>query len=347
MGETLSAPAVSVILPVYNGAADVESSIDSILRQTFTDFELLAIDDCSPRDNSLETMRRVAAERNDPRLRIIALEHNHGLAGALNHGIGLARGRYIARQDQDDISLPERLAKEVAFLDAHPRCGLVGTRADVWVDGAPSGRALDHSAENALLQHDLLVNNPFVHASVMLRREVFDTVGLYTTDKARQPPEDFELWSRVARNYEIANIPERLMIYREVPTSMSRAGVNPFLDKLLLLSAENFAWWTKRSPVDAHCADAAALLHAAYERVSKDADIDAVCQVITQASKAIAKRHVGDGLAEREQQMLNNARHHYVQARVLPDFAGPLVRLYRQLPLPASVRRGVRAWLSR
>jgi glycosyltransferase involved in cell wall biosynthesis len=123
----VSSPSVSVILPVYNGAADIEAAIDSVLAQSFADFELLAIDDRSPRDNSLDVMRRVAAERGDPRLKVIALERNHGLAGALNVGIGMARGRFIARQDQDDFSKPERLARQIAFLEANPACGMVGT----------------------------------------------------------------------------------------------------------------------------------------------------------------------------------------------------------------------------
>jgi hypothetical protein len=347
MGETVSEPNVSVILPVYDGSADIEAAIDSVLTQSYTDFELLAIDDCSPRDNSLEVMQRFAAERRDSRLKIIALPHNHWLAGALNAGVAMARGRYIARQDQDDFSRPERFARQVAFLDANPACGMVGTRAEIWTKGAFTGRSHDHAAQNNLLQHDLLTNNPFVHASIMLRREVFDTVGLYCVDKKRQPPEDYEMWSRVARVWEVANIPERMMIYQEVQTSMSRTGNNPFRDKLAMLAAENIAWWAGLAAPDNACCDAAALAHAAYDRLSSVADIMAIVARVTSASRAIAAKHGAEGIFEREAALISNLRHHFFQARSLPDYASPAVSLYRRLPLPRFIREQVRRLLSR
>ena len=343
----MSAPTVSVILPVYNGATDVELAIDSILTQSFNDFELIAIDDCSPRDNSLEIMRRMSAERADPRLRVISLERNHGLAGALNVGLDLARGRLIARQDQDDFSKPERLARQIAFFEANPACGMVGTGAEIWVGGAFTGRAHDHAAANNLLQHDLLVNNPFVHSSVMLRREVFDTVGTYCTDRARQPPEDYELWSRVARRWEVANLPERLVFYQEAPGSMSRTGDNPFLDKLVIIAAENIAWWCGLEKPDQSCQDAAALAHAAYSKLSDRADIGEITARAVTASRAIADEHGAEGLSERTEQFVGNLRHHYFQARHVPAYATPLIEAYRRLPLPAGFRRAVRRWLSR
>jgi hypothetical protein len=343
----MSNPAVSVILPVYNGAADIEAAIDSVLTQSFADFELLAIDDCSPRDNSLEVMRRVAAERGDPRLKVIALDRNHGLAGALNRGVGMARGRYVARQDQDDLSRPERFARQVAFLDANPTCGMVGSAAEIWAGGAFTGRAHDHPTANNLLQHDLLINNPFVHASVMLRREVFDTVGLYCTDLSRQPPEDFELWSRVARDWEVANLPERLMVYQESPGSMSRDGDNPFLNKLVVIAAENIAYWAGLPEPDGPCRDAAALAHAAYGKLSEQADIEAIVATALAASRAVGTKHGEEGLAERREQLVANLRHHFFQARRMPAYASPVVQLYRRLPLPTRLRQMIRGWIAR
>ena len=137
--------------------------------------------------------------------------------------------------------MPTRLEKQVAFLEAHPDCAMVGTRAEIWVGGQKTSRVHDHPTDNAALQFELLFDSPFVHSSVLLRKSALDAVGHYTTDPARQPPEDYELWSRIARRYKVANLPERLTIYREVPNSMSRARPPRFIDNIVAISAENLA----------------------------------------------------------------------------------------------------------
>jgi hypothetical protein len=347
----MTAPVVSVILPVYNGAVDVPAAIDSILGQSFGDFELIAIDDGSPKDDSLAVMRRIAAERGDPRLQVVALQPNRGLAGALNHGISLARGRYIARQDQDDLSSPGRLAKQVAFLDANPAFGLVGTRAEIWRDGRPTDRFHDHPTDSGRLKLDLLANNPFVHSSVMLRREVLEAAGGYCVDRSRQPPEDYELWSRVARRHEIANLPERLLIYREVATSMSRDGANPFLEKVLMIASENIAWWAGIGEPDAPCRLAAALLNAAYDHIEPDAAAAPALERLRAAASAVDAAYPGSDLAGPIRLMLANAAHHHEAAiaarRTLPDWASPVAALGRRMPLPAGLKAKVRSWLVR
>ncbi len=121
----MTLPSISVILPVYNGAGDVARSIQTVLTQTNSDFELIVIDDGS-KDNSVEVLRNI----NDPRLRIYHQE-NIGLAATLNRGIELARGRYIARQDQDDLSMPTRFAEQFEYMEANPDCALLGTWAEI------------------------------------------------------------------------------------------------------------------------------------------------------------------------------------------------------------------------
>src|SRR5579871_6531806 len=209
-----STPEVSVVLSVRNGGADLPKAIGSILAQSFTDFELIAINNGST-DGTRSYLDSIA----DPRLRVFH-QADAGLAAALNRGISLARGRYVARQDHDDLADTHRIAKQVQFLDAHPDHALVGTRAEIWIGDTPSGRFHDHPTDDRLLRFDLLFNNPFVHSSVMIRKAALDRVGTYTTDPARQPPEDYELWSRISRHYRVANLAERLTIYREVPSSM-------------------------------------------------------------------------------------------------------------------------------
>jgi Glycosyltransferase like family 2 len=157
----------------------------------------------------------------------------------LNRGIETSRGRYIARQDQDDLALPGRFAKQLAFLNENPDVAIVGTWAHIYAGDTPTARYHRHPCSNVALQLELLFNNSFVHSSVMIRAAVLREVGGYCEDKSLQPPEDYELWSRIARRYPVANLPEVLTVYREVPGSMSRAMDNPFLKNLLRISSEN------------------------------------------------------------------------------------------------------------
>ena len=302
-GET---PRVSVVLSVKNGGHDLPAALDTILRQSFADFELIAIDNGST-DETGPYLDSIA----DPRVRVFHQE-DAGLAGALNRGISLARGRYIARQDHDDLADPSRIAKQVAFLEARPDCALVGTRAEIWVGDKPSGRFHDHPTEDQILRFDLLFNNPFVHSSVMIRKSALDRVGGYTTDPARQPPEDYELWSRISRHYRVANLPERLTVYREVPSSMSRAGAAPFLQKLVTISSENLAHATGvAEPQQVHI-DMAALVHGAKNLVSPKPDIERMCAVLVEAGRRIGGDQPGPEFAQRIAQAQARIRQHFI-----------------------------------
>lgn len=275
-------PTVSVVLSVRNGDTDLPKALDKILSQSFSDFEVIAIN-----NGSTDGTRAFLDQITDLRVRVYHQE-DKGLAAALNRGISLARGRYIARQDHDDWAVVSRLAKQVAFLDANPDHALVGTRAEIWVGDRPTGRFHDHPTEDAELRFSLLFNNFMVHSSVMMRKAALDQVGVYTTDPSRQPPEDYELWSRIARRFRMANLPERLTIYREVPTSMSRENADPFKEKLILISAENLAMAADGLPKPGliHL-DVACFIHKAPEKVSHTADLDAMCAVISRAGAAI------------------------------------------------------------
>jgi glycosyltransferase involved in cell wall biosynthesis len=275
-------PSVSVVLSVRNGGTDLPKALGTILNQSFSDFELIAINNGST-DCTREFLDQVA----DPRVRVYHQEDN-GLAAALNRGISLARGRYIARQDHDDWALPTRIAQQVAFLDANSDHALVGTRAEIWIGDSPTGRFHDHPTEDAELRFALLSNNYLVHSSVMIRKAALDEVGVYTTDPSRQPPEDYELWSRIARRFRMANLPERLTIYREVPSSISRESADPFKEKVILISAENLAMAADGVPEPRRIhLDIASFVHNAPEKVSQTADIDAMCAAISRAGAAI------------------------------------------------------------
>lgn len=267
-------PPVSVILPVHNGMPYLPEAVDSILNQTYGDFELIIIDDGST-DGTADYLTTI----RDPRLQVYVQERR-GLAASLNRAVSLAAGMYLARQDHDDISLPERLAKQVAFLEQNPECGMVGTWAAIWEENGVTSRAHRHPMDSHTLRYELLFNNPFVHSSVLVRKSVFDQVGLYTTDPSRQPPEDYELWSRVARKFEVNNIGEILLIYREVMQSISRQQARPLLDRIVTISAENLAWYTDKGKVDRDLTDISALTNAAYHRVSPSPDLRKLISIL-------------------------------------------------------------------
>ncbi len=317
-------PLVSVVLPVYNGAADLPKAIDTILTQTFADFELIVIDDGSS-DGTAAVLRAL----RDPRVRAVH-QDNTGLAATLNRGTALARGRYIARQDHDDWAMPTRLEKQVAFLETHQDCALVGTRAEIWAGDRKTGRAHDHPTDNAALQFELLFDNPFVHSSIMLRKSALDAVGGYSTDRSRQPPEDYELWSRVARHYQVANLPERLTVYREVPGSLSRVGPNPFQEKLVLISSENLAHATGCTIPEQRHRDVAAMTHGAYRMMSRKPDIDEMCHVIAEAGDCIRASAPYSDVSERALARIKHLRLEHYRRRTALRHLLPVIEFVRR-----------------
>jgi hypothetical protein len=300
-------PLVSVLLPVYNGRPFLDAAIQSILSQTYQHFEVIVIDDGST-DGSHELIQNCP----DPRIRLFR-QSNQGLPAALNRSIELSRGEYLARQDQDDLALPQRLERQVAFLEAHRSHAMVGTWAEIWVGNGDSGRRHQHPTEDHILKWELLFNNPFVHSSVMLRKSAVQQIGGYCTDTKRQPPEDYELWSRLVRSFEVANIPECLQIYREVQRSMSRTGENPFLKRLIRISAENLAWAAGRAEPDEAFFAIAALANGAAEQVGSQFRM----RLASRALKAAARGLAGSSpshqtqLRARAEERLRALRHAY------------------------------------
>ncbi len=191
-------------MPVYNAERHLREAMDSILSQAFTDFELLILD-----DGSSDSSAAIIDSYTDPRLRFIQNPHNLGLTATLNKGLEMAGGDYIARMDADDISLPERLAKQVAFLDAHPRVGIVGVWAEAFGD---AHFQIPHPPEAETIRAKLLFDSALVHPAVLMRRAFLDAHQL------RYQPlghfEDYELWQRAARLFPLANLPEVLFRYR-------------------------------------------------------------------------------------------------------------------------------------
>lgn len=304
-------PLVSVLLPVYNGASYLEEAIQSILSQTYSNFECIIINDGST-DESSSIIEKI----RDPRIRVYN-QANQGLAATLNRAIELAKGEYLARQDQDDISLAARFEKQIAFLESHPDYGMVGTWASIWEGNKETERKHMHPTETLILKFELLFNNPFVHSSMMIRKSVFEKVGLYSTDKSRQPPEDYELWSRIAREYNIANIPELLHIYREATRSMSRTGRNPFLDRVINIGAENLAWITGSSVHNKNITDLSALAHGAYHKLSRRPHFEEISNLLFEAVNKLSdsSNSKDDVLRNKAKSYLWSIRFHYLNHR--------------------------------
>lgn len=210
-------PTVSVLVPVYNGEKYLSEAINSVLSQTYRDFELIAINDGST-DQSESLLRRFQAQ--DDRIQVIS-RGNTGIVLALNEGLSHARGRYIARMDADDIALPDRFAKQVEFLENHPDYVAVGCRT-LMID--PEG--LPIKLHNDLTTHEEInqayLNGGFgtiTHPAAMLRREAIQAIGGYRQEM--DLAEDDDLFLRLAEIGKLANLPDVLLKYRQHLKSFS------------------------------------------------------------------------------------------------------------------------------
>lgn len=206
-------PLLSVLMSVHNGERYVEESIASILRQTFSDFEFIIVDDGSSDGTGL-ILERFA--KKDVRVRIITKGRRIGLASSLNCALRSSLGTYVARQDADDLSLPGRLAVQVDFLKRNERIGLVGTwGTEIDHQGNLIGPLRRHPTSDPMLKWLLLFRNTFIHTSVMARKDVLMIVGAY--DRAFETSQDYDLWSRLCHHTSFANIAEELVLYRTHP----------------------------------------------------------------------------------------------------------------------------------
>lgn len=209
-------PCVSIVMSAYNGAGFLRLSMESILAQTFQDFEFIVVDDAST-DGSSEMLREFA--RRDPRVLPIRLRANEGCTRALNHGLARARGEYIARMDADDASLPERIARQVTFLDTHADIGVLGCAAQLVDAEGRCGTIVRYPSESGLLRWFLFFCNPLIHPTVVMRRAVLKKSGPY--DPKMFCSQDYELYSRLCPITQFSNLPEPLLHLRKHDRNIS------------------------------------------------------------------------------------------------------------------------------
>lgn len=210
----MPSPFVSVIIPCYNAEGFIEQSIQSIIMQTYKNLEIIVCDDCST-DGTYQILEKLTLE--DKRIVLLRNERNLQIVTTLNKMIEIAKGKYIARMDADDLSLSTRIEKQVKFLENNPDYGICGTRA--WVIDEKN-KIINKSRiprTNADIQIFKNYDSPFFHPSVMIRTDI---MKMYFYNLEYQFCEDFELWQRILKRTKGINLSERLFLYRRVETSI-------------------------------------------------------------------------------------------------------------------------------
>lgn len=200
---------ISVIMPVYNAGKFLLPAIDSILQQSFTDFEFLICDDCSS-DGSGDVLSRAA--NRDPRIKLLRNEKNSGITFTLNKLIAHASTPLLARMDADDMAFPERLALQFKFMQNHPDVAVAGGQLAIIGEENESLGSRIYPAAFADIRKVLLCQNPLAHPTVMMRKSAVENLGGYIDQTGC---EDYYLWLRMVENgFELANLPEKLLHYR-------------------------------------------------------------------------------------------------------------------------------------
>jgi len=211
-------PDVSVVMSVCNGGAFLAQAIESILGQSHSDFEFIVIDDGSS-DDSADTI----ASYSDARLRVVRHTENAGLATRLNEGFALASGRYIARMDADDVSLPDRLARQIKFMKAHAYVGACGTWVDVAGDGV--SQRWEYPTSHKVIHARLLFDCAMAHPTVMFDRIRLQKARL-SYDSSYPCAQDYDLWCRAVEDLSLANLPEVLLVRRLHAGQVGRRDAN-------------------------------------------------------------------------------------------------------------------------
>lgn len=199
-------PHVSVLMPVHNGESFLHESIESILTQSFTNFEFIIINDAS--DDNTE---QIILSYTDERIRYYKNETRQSIANTLNNGLRLCKGELIARMDADDISEKDRLMMQVNFMRQHSSVSLAGSYISLF--GAGSNRIKKYPLTTKQINWAMLMTNPVAHSSVIFKASLYNE-GNFFYQKEFYPSEDYELWSRLALAHNIANIPQPLVRYR-------------------------------------------------------------------------------------------------------------------------------------
>ncbi len=208
-------PRVSVVIPVYNRERFVGAAIESVLRQSFDDLELVVVDDAST-----DSSYHVVKEYRDPRIRAVRHEFNQGIARARNHGVALSRGEYVAMLDSDDVALPERFAAQVRYLDRHPDCAALGSWAgEINADGSRTGKVKRRPSDPEALRLWMLFRCCLLQTTLTARRSV---LCRYPYRDHLKVFDDHDLVLRISADHPVANLPRPLVLHREHGRQITR-----------------------------------------------------------------------------------------------------------------------------
>ncbi len=217
-------PLISVILPNFNGMPYLKLAVDSIISQTYTNFEFIIIDDGS-NDNSLEYLNRL----KEKRIKLINNKTNLGIAKTLNKAIELSRGKYIVRMDSDDIAYPNRLEIQLQFILSNQEISLCGTWAGKINKKGQRVGVIKYPISHKIIKKVLPYYNPVIHPSWMVKKEVYEKLHGYKN--GYNGAEDYEFLLRAKNQFRIANVPKILLKYRTSSQSQSRVRIKT-IDKL-------------------------------------------------------------------------------------------------------------------
>lgn len=212
-------PLISVVMSVYNGEKYLQDAVDSILQQTFPDFEFLIINDGST-DSTSKMLEEFS--KRDNRIKTIENEHNIGLTSSLNKGIMMAEGKYIARMDADDLSLSSRLEKQLEFLEQNPSHIAVGSSFYQIDDKSKITSFVSVLSDDKKIKNCLKSQNWLCHGSVLMRKDIFWECGGY--DERFKYSQDYDLWLRMSERFRLSNIPEPLYYWRATLKAISKSN---------------------------------------------------------------------------------------------------------------------------
>lgn len=238
-----NAPLISVILPVFNGEDHLAECIESVLYQSYTNFEFVIVDDAST-DSTPQILKKYSNQ--DERIRVITNPVNQKQTISANTACKKSVGKYVARMDADDIALPKRFEKQFEFLEANPNVGMVGSWTDTISDNGKVIGNWKTSAEHNVLIWDLLFGASFAHSSVMIKKNSIKQVGFYQLPQA----EDYDLWSRISRIADVANIPEILQQKRVWSGQLALRVIPKNRDCTLQIMQNNMRLLLNNSSID-------------------------------------------------------------------------------------------------
>lgn len=271
-------PKVSVIMPAYNAQKYIAEAIDSILNQTFSNFELIIVNDASS-DNT----ESIITSYRDPRIVYLKNETNLGVAKTLNYGLSVAQGEYIARMDADDISLPTRLEMQCNYLDANPLIAVLGTETETFLGNQIISSCGWSSHLPSHIKKDLFFSCGIAHPSVMIRESILKEMNGY--DPEYNGLEDYELWYRISQKYNIAVLPNVLLRYRLHENQVTRNPSAEHIQRMRKLKERQVS----ELGIDPNCNEALAFYDAFT--LSKPTDYASILQLNSFFQNALQANH--------------------------------------------------------